>query len=74
MRRARLGSQNSIPFALARLLLARGVASDAVADYLHPTLKTLLPEPLTLKDMDKAVARVQVGPRAWRAHRRVRRL
>ena len=56
-----LGLKNGIPFALARLLLARGVASDAVADYLNPTLKTLLPEPLTVKDMDKAVARMQVA-------------
>ncbi|MEI9992919.1 MAG: single-stranded-DNA-specific exonuclease RecJ [Rhizomicrobium sp.] len=45
--------------ALARLLLARGVAAGDVADYLAPTLKRFLPEPLTLKDMDKAVARTQ---------------
>jgi len=43
--------------ALARLLLARGVAAAEVADYLNPTLKHFLPEPLSLKDMDKAVAR-----------------
>ena len=47
-----------MPFVLARLLLARGVTADGAADYLSPTLKRLLPEPLTLKDMDKAVARV----------------
>ena len=41
MRRARLALKNGIPFALARLLVARGVASDAVADYLNPTLKTI---------------------------------
>jgi len=40
------------------LLLARNVAAADVADYLNPTLKRFLPEPLTLKDMDKAVARV----------------
>ena len=43
--------------ALARLLLARRVAAGDVADYLNPTLKRFLPEPLSLKDMDKAVAR-----------------
>ena len=43
---------------LARLLLTRGVSAGDVADYLNPTLKRFLPEPLTLKDMDKAVARV----------------
>ncbi|HXC55695.1 MAG TPA: single-stranded-DNA-specific exonuclease RecJ [Rhizomicrobium sp.] len=48
----------NISAALARLLLARGIAPGAVADYLNPTLKRFLPEPLSLKDMDKAVARV----------------
>lgn len=43
---------------LSRLLLARGVTAPDVFDYLNPTLKKFLPEPLTLKDMDKAVARV----------------
>jgi len=42
---------------LARLLLARGVGAPEVSDYLNPTLKRFLPEPLKLKDMDKAVAR-----------------
>jgi single-stranded-DNA-specific exonuclease len=55
---ATLAREANIPAALARLLLARGVAAGEVADYLHPTLKHFLPEPLTLKDMDKAVARV----------------
>jgi len=56
-----LALNNGISFTLARLLLARGVAAGAVADYLNPTLKTFLPEPLSLKDMDKAVARVQAA-------------
>lgn len=43
--------------ALARLLVARGVAAADAADYLSPTLKRYLPDPATLKDMDKAVAR-----------------
>jgi single-stranded-DNA-specific exonuclease len=49
--------QHGIPPILARLLLARGVTADTTAEYLSPTLKRLLPEPFTLKDMDKAVAR-----------------
>ena len=52
-----LARDANISSALARLLLARGVAAGDVADYLSPTLKRFLPEPLTLKDMDKAVAR-----------------
>jgi len=43
---------------LARLLALRGVTVAQAADYLAPRLKTLLPDPLVLKDMDAAVARV----------------
>jgi len=43
---------------LARLLAARGIAESDVWSYLNPTLKTLLPDPSVLHDMDKAVARV----------------
>jgi len=39
---------------LAQLLLTRGVTAEGVADYLKPTLKRLLPEPMTLKDMDQS--------------------
>lgn len=46
---------------LARLLLARGVTQDTATGYLNPTLKQSLPEPLTLKDMDRAVARAQAA-------------
>src|SRR5882757_3385980 len=54
----KLARDANISAVLARLLLARGVAAGDVADYLNPTLKRFLPEPLTLKDMDKAIARV----------------
>ncbi len=53
-----LAREADISVALARLLQARGIAAADVADYLQPTLKRFLPEPLSLKDMDKAVARV----------------
>ncbi|HET7084507.1 MAG TPA: single-stranded-DNA-specific exonuclease RecJ [Rhizomicrobium sp.] len=43
---------------LARLLALRGVGVADAADYLAPTLRKLLPDPLVLKDMDRAVARV----------------
>jgi single-stranded-DNA-specific exonuclease len=43
---------------LARLLAARGVGVDGAAAYLAPKLKDLLPDPLALQDMDKAVTRV----------------
>lgn len=46
---------------LAGLLAARGVATDSAAAFLNPRLKQLLPEPLTLKDMERAVARTQAA-------------
>ncbi|MDE3116704.1 MAG: DHH family phosphoesterase, partial [Pseudomonadota bacterium] len=52
---------------LARILAARGISPGMLGDVLHPTLKQLLPEPLSLKDMDRAVARasaaIQAGER-----------
>lgn len=46
---------------LARILAARGISANDLEDILNPTLKRLLPEPRTLKDMDKAVARVRAA-------------
>ena len=43
---------------LARVLAARGVGPDHANDFLVPSLKTLMPDPSTLVDMDKAVSRV----------------
>ena len=43
---------------LSRLLALRGIAIAEAADYLAPKLKNLLPDPLVLKDMDLAVARM----------------
>ena len=44
--------------ALARVLAGRGVTLDSVAAYLAPSLRQDLPDPSTLTDMDKAVARL----------------
>ncbi len=44
--------------AVARVLAARGVDAMAAADFLHPTLKVLLPDPSQLTDMDQAAARI----------------
>ncbi|MSO99093.1 MAG: single-stranded-DNA-specific exonuclease RecJ [Rhodospirillaceae bacterium] len=43
---------------LARILVARGVTTDIAQDFLHPTLKALMPDPSTLAGMDEAVARL----------------
>ena len=44
---------------LARLLAARGITVAEAYDYLNPTLKKFLPDPLVLVEMDQAVARVR---------------
>jgi single-stranded-DNA-specific exonuclease len=46
---------------LADLLTARGIGVNEVEDFLAPTLKRLLPEPLNLLDMDKAVERTRAA-------------
>src|SRR5690242_18972102 len=46
---------------LCDLLLARGIGASEVADYLSPTLKRLLPEPLLLSGMYKAVERTRAA-------------
>src|SRR5471030_2247420 len=55
---AALVREQQISPALARLLAARGIGEAEVRNYLNPSRKHLLPDPLILKDMDKAVARV----------------
>jgi len=49
--------QRELPPVVARLLALRGVAVAEAADYLAPRLKTLLPDPFVLKDMEAAVTR-----------------
>ncbi|MFN3937552.1 MAG: single-stranded-DNA-specific exonuclease RecJ [Gemmobacter sp.] len=43
---------------LARLLAARGVLPENAGAYLAPALRDLLPDPLTLRDMDTAADRL----------------
>jgi len=43
---------------LASLLAARGVTRDALAEFLDPKLKTLLPDPNKLANMELAVSRI----------------
>ncbi len=47
-----------VPDMLARLLVKRGVDPALAHDYLNPSLKSALPDPSTLVDMDKAAARI----------------
>lgn len=43
---------------MARVLAGRDVALDQVPVFLEPSLKALMPDPSTLRDMDKAAARL----------------
>lgn len=49
---------------LARVLAGRGVASDAAPAFLNPTLRELIPDPLTLRDMDLAAERLAAAVEA----------
>lgn len=44
--------------AVARVLAARGIDTDASSEFLRPTLKVAMPDPSVLTDMDTAVARI----------------
>jgi single-stranded-DNA-specific exonuclease len=46
-----------LPDALCRILAARGVVGEDAAAFLAPSLRELMPDPSTLKDMDIAAAR-----------------
>ena len=53
-----MAQRHGLPDAICRLLAAREVGLDDVPDFLEPTLRKFLPDPLHLKDMDLAVARL----------------
>lgn len=50
--------RHDLPELLARILAGRGVAADAAASYLDPTIKRLMPDPAVLNDMEAAAARI----------------
>ncbi|MEY4696588.1 MAG: single-stranded-DNA-specific exonuclease RecJ [Pseudomonadota bacterium] len=53
-----------LPLALCHTLVRRGVAPADAAAYLAPALRDLLPDPLSLRDMDRAAARFLAALRA----------
>ncbi|MBB5516383.1 single-stranded-DNA-specific exonuclease [Rubricella aquisinus] len=53
-----LTQATGLPELVCRLLAARDVTAGEVAAYLTPRLRDLTPDPSSLKDMDKAVARL----------------
>jgi single-stranded-DNA-specific exonuclease len=52
-----LAQKFQLPGIVARLLVVRGLHPEQAADFLEPRLKTMLPDPLHLNDMARAVER-----------------
>ena len=50
--------ETGLPDPVARVLCRAGITPDGAAGYLAPSIKDLLPDPLTLRDMGKAADRV----------------
>ena len=52
-----MAQDTQLPAPLCRILVRRGVSAQDAAAFLAPTLRDLLPDPRSLKDMDTASAR-----------------
>ncbi|EKE45764.1 putative single-stranded DNA-specific exonuclease [Oceaniovalibus guishaninsula JLT2003] len=50
--------RTGLPDPVARILAARGIAPEDAEAHLAPALRDLLPDPLSLRDMDAAAARL----------------
>lgn len=59
-----LSQRFSVPDVVGQVLSTRGVTLENAGDFLQPTLRALLPDPLHLKDMDKAAARMSEALKA----------
>ena len=55
---AAISQRHGLPDLLGRMLAARGVELDGVAVFLDPTIRALMPDPNSLRDMDVAAARI----------------
>jgi single-stranded-DNA-specific exonuclease len=55
---ASISQRHGLPDLLGRVLAARGIAPDDVPNVLSPTLKALMPDPSSLRDMDAAARRI----------------
>ena len=56
-----LGQRFGLSDVVSRVLSARGVELDEAETFLNPSLRSLLPDPSTLKDMEKAAVRLAGG-------------
>ncbi|HET7408883.1 MAG TPA: single-stranded-DNA-specific exonuclease RecJ, partial [Paracoccaceae bacterium] len=53
-----LGQRHGLPEVVARILAARGVGLEEAEAHLNPSLRTAMPDPSSLRDMDKAADRI----------------
>ncbi|MEQ1648465.1 MAG: single-stranded-DNA-specific exonuclease RecJ [Hyphomicrobiaceae bacterium] len=53
-----ISQRHGVPDILGRVIAARGIEVDDTAVFLDPSIKALMPDPSTLKDMDRAAARI----------------
>src|ERR1700742_2079863 len=53
-----IAQRHQLPEMLARVLAGRDVEIDAVPDFLDPTIRKLMPDPLTVTDMEPAAKRI----------------
>ena len=53
-----IAQRHEVPDIVARILAGRGVAPDDAAAFLEPSVKTLMPDPSSLTDMDGAADRI----------------
>src|SRR5690348_6844970 len=53
-----IAQRHQLPEMLARVLAGRDVEIDAVADFLDPTIRKLMPDPYTVTDMEAAAKRI----------------
>jgi single-stranded-DNA-specific exonuclease len=61
---ASISQANGLPELLGRVLAARGAEAHTAARYLDPSLKTLLPDPSRLRDMERAATRFAAAIKA----------
>src|SRR5438874_2770904 len=55
---AAIAQRHGLPEIVGRLLAQRGIGIDEAPGFLAPRLRDVLPDPLHLRDMDRAVARL----------------
>ena len=53
-----IAQRHQLPEMLARVIAGRGIDIDAVADFLDPTIRSLMPDPATITQMDVAARRL----------------